>query len=252
VAANPPLPAGCRPIARFDRAGAIIPGYAVRDDGTVLYWFARGRRWIPLKVKVGPNGFRKVRIRIDGKEREIGVAQLVLRAFVGPRPIGHEPLHYPDPDPGNNRLDNLRWAPRGTSKAGRLLSGSPPPPPRGDVHPHAVLTAADIPEIRAEYRAGFRIDEIAEERGADPETIRQVLVGKTWSHIPDPLGPIVMRRGPDPESSPRTKLDWDAVWAIRRGRAAGRSYAELAAEHGVDKGTIRDIVKGRTWREDRS
>lgn len=82
--APPPCPAGCRPVLRLDRPGEAIPGYAVRDDGAVLYWDgARHRpKWIPLKVKVGPNGFRKVRIRIDGREREIGVAQLVDRKSV--------------------------------------------------------------------------------------------------------------------------------------------------------------------------
>jgi hypothetical protein len=158
---------------------------------------------------------------------------------------------YRNPDPGNNRLSNLRWAPRGTSKQGRTLGPGLPPTRYGSDRPNAVLTEADIPDIRAQYRAGFRYHELAEEYGVDPETVRNVLVGNTWSHIPDPLGPIVMRRGPDSESSSNTKLDWDAVRAIRAGHAAGRSYARLAAEHGVSKCTVRDIVKGRTWREDR-
>ncbi|MHB1558597.1 MAG: hypothetical protein ACYC61_14160 [Isosphaeraceae bacterium] len=250
---EPPLPGGCRPVAHFERPGEVIPGYAVRDDGTVLYWDGvrkRSRpRWIPLKVKAGPNGFHKVRLRIDGKEREIGVALIVLRAFAGPRPLGCEPLHFPDPDPGNNQAANLRWAPRGSSKQGRTLGPSLPVPRRGSRHPNAALVEADIPEIRADYRAGFRIAEIAAERGVSEEAIRHVLVGETWSSVPDPLGPIKMRRGPEPESSPRARLDWEAVRAIRAGHAAGRSYGALAAEHGVSKCTVRDIIKGRTWRE---
>ena len=82
------------------------------------------------------------------------------------------------------------------------------------------------------------------------EAIRHVLIGKTWSHVPDPDGPLVMRRkGPASDACALTKLDWGSVAAIRKGHAAGRSYGTLAKEFGVSKCTIRDIVKGRTWRE---
>lgn len=37
------------------------------------------------------------------------VHELVLTAFVGPRPSGHIGFHEDD-DPSNNRLDNLKWA----------------------------------------------------------------------------------------------------------------------------------------------
>lgn len=248
---DPRLPDSARPIARFDRPGETLPGYCVRADGVVLYWDgARGRpQWVPLKVKIGPGGFRKVRLRIDGKEREIGVAQLVLRAFVGPRPLGHEPLHYPDTDPGNNRLENLRWALRGTSKVGRILGPAPPPIVHGEGRSNAVLTERDIPVVRSHYRAGWRYKEIAADMGVADETVRHVLIGETWSHIPDPLGPIVMRKGPDSEDSARALLDWRGARAIRAGHAAGLSYRQLSDRHGVSKCCVRDVIKGRTWKE---
>lgn len=246
---TPPPPAGCRPVADFDDPGRAIPGYAVRDDGAVLYFDARRRRWVESRPKVAPNGFRKVRVRVGARVREIGVAQLVLRAFVGPRPIGCEPLHFPDPDPGNNALANLRWAPVGSSKVGRMLGPAPPPLRRGTERPNAVLTEEVVRDIRAQYRAGFRYKEIAAELAVNPETVRNVLTGRTWSHVPDPEGPIALRRpGPDPDAAVNTRLDWESVAAIRAGRAAGRTYADLAREHGVDRCTVRDILKGRTWR----
>jgi hypothetical protein len=115
------LPAGSKAITDFDDPGTVIPGFAVRDDGVVLYYRQQWRSWIPLRPKTGPGGFVKVRLVVRGMVREVGVALLVLRAFVGPRPIGCETLHYPDPDPANNCLDNLRWAPKRTSKLGRIL-----------------------------------------------------------------------------------------------------------------------------------
>ena len=44
-----------------------------------------------------------------GKKRHAFVQWLVLEAFVGPCPDGMECRHFPDRDPTNNRLDNVRW-----------------------------------------------------------------------------------------------------------------------------------------------
>ena len=242
------LPPGARPIADFDDPRAVIPGHAVRDDGVVFYWRDQWQKWIALKPKTGPGGFRKVRLVIRGKVREIGVAHLVCRAFIGPRPIGCEPLHFPDPDPSNNHVSNLRWSARGSSKVGRLCSGRPPVTRRGEDRPNAVLAAADIPEIRKMYRDGFTYREIAIEFGASEETIRKVLTGQAWSHILDPLGPITMRPSRGPGEGANTRLDWETVATIRAGHAAGQSYRQLAAEHDCNWATIRDIIKGRTWK----
>lgn len=243
------LPRDSRAIVDFEDPRESIPGYAVRADGVVLQWVARRRKWVELKRKTGPGGFTKVRLVIRGREREIGVAHLVLRAFVGPRPMGCEPVHYPDSSPGNNRLENLRWAPRGTSKLGRMLAPTLPVVVRGSGHYHAVLIEEDIPGIRFLYRAGLGYKEIAEKLEVSEECIRHVLTGKTWAHIPDPLGPIVMRRkGPSSEECHLSILDWDQVAEIRAQRAAGKTYKEIAAAKGVSVCTVRDIDKERTWR----
>jgi hypothetical protein len=51
-----------------------------------------------------------------------------------------------------------------------------------------------IPWIRDAYRAGTPIAHIAAELRVSDSAIRLVLKGRTWSHIPDPLGPIAMRQ----------------------------------------------------------
>ncbi len=237
------LPANCKPAVNSD--GSILPGFAVREDGTVLYHRPQWKRWVALKPKTGPSGFHRVALG----SREVGVALLVLRAFVGPRPIGCEPLHWPDPNPGNNHLANLRWAPRGTSKIGRTLGPSPPPVLYGSARPIAVLTEEDIPHIRRMYRTGWPYKDIADDFGVSEDCVRHVLIGKTWSHVIDPDGPVVMRHaGPDSEGSPRAKLDWETVAIIRRERTEGLSYRQIAARHDIDRCTVRDIAKRRTWK----
>ena len=56
-----------------------------------------------LKVQLLPDHTKR-------KGRMVAVDVCVCRAFHGPRPLGHVPLHWPDPDPANCRADNLRWA----------------------------------------------------------------------------------------------------------------------------------------------
>jgi hypothetical protein len=249
---KPPLPLECRAVAAPDDPNDVIPRHAVRADGVVFYWREAWSKWIPLKPKIGPSGHRKVWIRDDrtGRVRMWGIATLVARAWHGPRPLGQTVFHFPDPDPGNCRADNLRWAPEGTSRIGRTLA---PLPPRlaGEAKGNARLTEESVREIRRLYREGWGYREIAADLEVSDEAVRHVLIGHTWSHVPDPYGPIVMRRrGPGSEWSPRARLDWETVRAIRKGHAAGRSYRQLAAESGISDGAIRNIIKGRTWKED--
>lgn len=95
-----------------------FPGYFVGDDGSV--WTSKlkggndrtpGRRGPLRRLKIYTNseGYCFVGLDVDGKNRRRPVHQLVLEAFVGPKPAGAEACHYPDHDKSNNRLWNLRW-----------------------------------------------------------------------------------------------------------------------------------------------
>ena len=191
------IPSEWRPVINpDDRNREPIPGYAARNDGTI-FRLSPANNWIPLRVKVRKkNGFHQVSVMVDGRRRELGVAGIILRAFVGPRPLGFEPLHFPDPDQGNNRLDNLRWAPNGSSKIGKQFGKRP-----DRTRKATALDESEVPYVRNLYRHGFVIDEIAERLSTSTETIRRILIGETFRHVPDPLGPIVMRSRRDTAKS---------------------------------------------------
>lgn len=57
-----------------------------------------------------------------GSRKMRGVHQLVLEAFVGPRPAGHLALHADD-DPANCTLDNLRWGTRTDNSLDAVRNG---------------------------------------------------------------------------------------------------------------------------------
>lgn len=88
-------------------------GYEASDQGRIrsvdrtIYWpgghrHAAGR---VLKPVYDRKGYHRVQLGV-GNGR--AVHQLVLEAFVGPRPSGYETLHANDKR-DDNRLSNLRW-----------------------------------------------------------------------------------------------------------------------------------------------
>ena len=65
----------------------------------------RGRILQPIVLEDGRLG-----VNLPGNpRRRFRVHRLVLMAFVGPPSCGEEACHYPDPNPTNNNLSNLRW-----------------------------------------------------------------------------------------------------------------------------------------------
>jgi len=94
------------------------PGYFVGDDGSVWTSKVKGGNGRaagrlgnlkPMATHLGRRGYVQVSLDVNGRNRSRLVHQLVLEAFVGPKPNGMEGCHYPDHDKRNNRLDNLRW-----------------------------------------------------------------------------------------------------------------------------------------------
>jgi hypothetical protein len=93
-------------------------GYFACDDGTILSVKRKGGNDRGAS-RIGPprimksygdaRGYLQVSLDIDGKVVTRKVHDLVLSAFIGPRPDGHDACHYPDSNPANNRLTNLRW-----------------------------------------------------------------------------------------------------------------------------------------------
>ena len=64
---------------------------------------------MPIYVK---RGYRRAWVKFRGRERVIHavVSRLVLQTFVGPAPLGRNQADHVNRRPGDDRLENLRWA----------------------------------------------------------------------------------------------------------------------------------------------
>lgn len=122
-----------------------VPGwetlYLVSDIGRVLS--VRSRRMLTPWVRA--RGYSLVPLSGKGHFTHAYVHRLVLLAFVGPCPEGHECRHL-DGNPRNNALANLAW---GTKRENAV-----------DMVRHGrcvkKLTDAQVAEIRALYAQGGR------------------------------------------------------------------------------------------------
>jgi hypothetical protein len=87
--------------------------YEVSDHGRVkslsrLVRKGDTHRHVPERILGGPGRYPTVGLHRNGKRIERAVHQLVLVAFRGACPEGQVACHN-DGNPGNNRLENLRW-----------------------------------------------------------------------------------------------------------------------------------------------
>lgn len=86
-----------------------VPGYGgryeVSDLGRVRSRLGRGRI---LRPHVNRYGYLQLNLSLDGEVQKRKVHHLVLDAWVGERPVGHEACHG-DGVKLNNALSNLRW-----------------------------------------------------------------------------------------------------------------------------------------------
>lgn len=171
-----------------------FPGYRVGSDGTVWSCWQRSYRkgqqgpswvqstlWRRLATSQHSSGHLRVSLTKDSKKSYRQVHRLVLEVFVGPCPEGMEACHFPDRDPTNNHLANLRWDTQEANHTDRKFHGTIL---RGTQVKSAKLTPLLVRQLRAEYAEGrTTVSALASKFGLARYAISQCVEGKTWAHV---------------------------------------------------------------------
>lgn len=170
------LPKACGVEYRFIES---FPGYCVGNDGSV--WSCRPRcgrggltaTWRRLKGSIDKDGYIRVCLSQGWRELFNFVHQLVLIAFVGPRPEGMISRHK-NGKPDDNRSDNLEWSTPKENRADQKLHGTENPV-RGEDHPQATITTEQVNRMRELADLGVSVSKISNEMQIRQRTVRRIV-----------------------------------------------------------------------------
>lgn len=121
----------------------------------------------------------------DGKRKTKQVHRLVLETF-SPNPNMSElQVNHKDGIKDNNNLSNLEWVTPKENTQHAYKSGlAKPKEQSGEANKMAKLTENDVREILNIYKTEFKpYVEVAKLYNVSRGTIRNIIQGKTWTHI---------------------------------------------------------------------
>jgi hypothetical protein len=164
-------------------------GYQVSDCGRVKrlsrsVQYAHGKKFCPHVVperilKPWPNKYGHLKVGI-GESIKRYVHVLVLEAFRGPCPEGHESRHL-DGNAGNNRLGNLVWGTPTDNQNDRATHGTSN---RGERQWMHKLTRDNVTAIRATNPTGTRQRSLIGQRfGVSQATVYAIVNRRTWAWL---------------------------------------------------------------------
>jgi hypothetical protein len=159
------------------------PGYEVSSFGDVRsYWGNNGKLNTyakPLAFIITENGYRRVAIRKGKKPRIWFVHRLVMLAFVGPLPVGHE-VNHKDGLKKHNELSNLEYVTHSENEKHkyRVLKA---PTAKWERSNFAKLTREQAYAIKYS-ETGYQY-EIAKKYGVSTQTVHFIKKNKTWKDL---------------------------------------------------------------------
>lgn len=131
------------------------------------------------KAHLNRAGYYRVGLVKNGKTKLFRVHRLVAEAFI-PNPLNLPEVNHIDANKTNNAISNLEWVDRQRNIQHAADMGLMP---RGENHPHAKLTEADVRAIRRAIDKGATRMGLARKYGVDPKTIRDAAEHTQWKEV---------------------------------------------------------------------
>jgi len=151
--------------------------YEVSDAGQVRSL----RQHKVMRLCPNSRGYTKASLVKDGVRKEVPVHRMVLLAFVGPCPDGHQARHFPDPDRSNCTLENLSWCTPLANQRDRDSHGTNN---KGTNNKFAKLDAEKVRRIRSVKHWPYgTATKLARELQICGATVRKVRDGVSWRHL---------------------------------------------------------------------
>lgn len=143
-----------------------------------------GRRWkarIRKLIRVNDGALRYLTVVLSRGSKVVcrSVHVLVLEAFSGPRPAGHQARHL-NGKPHDNSFKNLKWGTPKENGQDRVLHGRSQ---KGAQNSQAKLTETKVARARILAKKGSPMRRIAAQMNVSPGLIGKIISRKLWSHV---------------------------------------------------------------------
>lgn len=135
-----------------------------------------------LKLKTGHHGYKYVELWKFGKVKRAKVHRLVLIAFIGPPKGDQICRHFPDPNPANNKLNNLQWGTQFDNQGiDRVIHKTSN---RGERCGTSKLTKNEALMIKNAQLSNWNdVKVLAKSLNISTTTIVDIRKQKTWAHL---------------------------------------------------------------------
>lgn len=205
--------------------------YLVSDQGRVM----NGDKIMALCVN--SHGYNYLDIWYEGKRRLLLVHRLVALCFLE-NPENKLTVNHKDGRKTNNTRDNLEWATYAENIQHAYATGLNHV---GSASVNAKLNEEDVLKIHALLVDGVSNQEVADFYEVSSGTISEIRLGRTWKHVERTT---LEKSG----ANPIKRLEAADIPDIRRLYSAGKNCAEIGAIYKVARGTIHQIIAGKTWK----
>jgi hypothetical protein len=135
----------------------------------------------PIAGSKDEDGYIRATFSRDGKATRMYVHDVVLLAFIGPAPAGHEARHL-NGHPAENDLGNLTWGTRSENAFDRTRHGTNVNR-KGELHPMTSLRNEDAMEIIRMKQRGMKQRDIALIYRIGEATVSRIVNAKGWLHL---------------------------------------------------------------------
>lgn len=155
--------------------------YEVSNQGRIrsLSTYRHGYFHKIMSHYIQNKGYHYVTLRDKERKQGYAVHRLVLEAFVCPCPKGKQVAHW-NGDPGDNRVENLRWATAKENIKDRARHGRTA---QGEKAGSAKLDRKAAKTIKKLKDGGFSACEIAHLASVHFSTVLNIWRGETWKHL---------------------------------------------------------------------
>ena len=161
-----------------------VPGFEGLYDVSSLgrlrsYWKIGWQGLLCAKPRLCMIGSQKSKYIYVGLQRNrrgyyFGLHQIVLLAFIGPRPFGHQGAHL-NGQSKDNRLINLAYVTVSENAVHKKQHGT-------ERNPSRKLGLSDVAEIRRMYATGGKQPAIAAKFGMSQQQISRIVNHRNWNY----------------------------------------------------------------------